>query len=112
VFVPATAAHLPDHHQPGVNADAHRQVDARVPQQVGRQRSHRLQDAQAGAYGALRVIFMRLRIAKIDQQAIAQVLRHMPGKALDHSDAGDLIGADDLAEVFRIELPGQTGRVG
>ena len=112
VFVPPAAAHLADHHQPGVDADPHRQADARVPQQAGRQRPHRLQNAQAGAHGALRVIFMRLRIAKVDEQAIAQVLGHMPGKALDHGDAGGLVGADHLAEVFGIELPGQAGRIG
>ena len=107
VFVPPAAAHLADHHPPGVDADPHRQADARVPQQAGRQRPHRLQHAQAGAHGALRVIFMRLRIAKVDEQAIAQVLGDMPSKALDHGDAGGLVGADHLAEVFGIELPCQ-----
>lgn len=112
VFVPPTAAHLTDYHQPGVDADPHRQADARVSQQAERQRRHRLQHAQAGAYGALRVIFMRLRITKVDEQAITQILGHMPGKALGHGDAGGLVGADHLAEVFRIELPCQVGGVG
>ena len=54
---------------------------------------------------------MRLRIAKVDQQAIAQVLRNVPVKALDHVGTGRLVGAHHLAEVFRVELPGQHGGV-
>ena len=36
----------------------------------------------------------------------------MPAKALDHGDAGALVGADHLAEVFGIELSGEAGRIG
>ena len=35
-----------------------------------------------GAHGALGIIFMRLGIAKIDEQAIAEILRDMPLEAL------------------------------
>jgi hypothetical protein len=55
---------------------------------------------------------MRLRIAKVDQQAIAQILGDMPGKALDDVHTGGLVGADDFAQVFGVELPRQGGRVG
>ena len=51
---------------------------------------------------------MRLRIAKVDEQAIAQILGNMPVKALDDGRAGGLIGAHHLAEVFRVELPGEA----
>ena len=54
---------------------------------------------------------MRLRIAEVDQQAITQVLRNVTVKALDHVGAGSLIGAYDLAIVFRVELPGEGSRV-
>jgi hypothetical protein len=53
-----------------------------------------------------------LRTAKVDQQAIAQVLRHMPGKALDNVHTSGLVGLNHLAEVFGIEPPRQVGGVG
>ena len=54
---------------------------------------------------------MRLGIAKVDQQAIAEILRNMPVEALDDLGTGLLIGAHHLAVVFRIELTGKAGRV-
>ena len=45
--------------------------------QAGIQRPHGLEDAQAGPHGPLGIIFMGLRIAKVDQQAIAQILRNI-----------------------------------
>ena len=36
----------------------------------------------------------------------------MSVKALDHLDTGGLIGQHNLAEVFRVELTGQSCRVG
>ena len=47
---------------------------------------------------------MRLRIAKIDQQAIAEILRDMPRKVLDDLGTGGLVGAHHLPQIFRIEL--------
>src|SRR3989442_353971 len=54
---------------------------------------------------------MRLRIAKIDQQPIPEILRNVAAVALDHLRAGGLIGADDLPQVFRIKLTGERGGV-
>src|SRR5207245_6975906 len=59
----------------------------------------------------LRVVFVRLRIAKVDQQAVAQILRNIPVEALDHVGAGLLVYPHHVAPVFRIELSGETGRV-
>jgi hypothetical protein len=47
---------------------------------------------------------MRLRIAKIDQQSITEILRDMAVKALNDLGPGRLIGAPHLTEVFRVEL--------
>jgi hypothetical protein len=77
-----------------------------------RQCPHGLENAQAGAHGTLCIILMRLRIAEVDEQPIAQILRHMPAKALDHCHTGGLIGAEDLAEIFGVELSRQAGRIG
>ena len=57
------------------------------------------------------VVFMRLRPAKIDQQPIPQVLRHMPAVALDRRRTGGVIPPHDVAVVFGIELPGEGGGV-
>ena len=54
---------------------------------------------------------MRLRIAKIDQQAIAEILGDMPVKALDDLGTGGLVGAHHLPQIFGIELAGERGRV-
>ena len=79
--------------------------------QAGIQRAHSLDNPQAGAYSPLRIVLVRLRIAKVHQKAVTKVLRDVAVKALDHVGAGGLIGAHDLTVVFRIELSGQEGRV-
>jgi hypothetical protein len=52
-----------------------------------------------------------LRVAEVNEQAIAQILRDMSVIAGDHRGAGVLIGPHHLAEVFGVELTGQCGRV-
>ena len=84
------------------------QAHALVLRQAGIERSHGLENAQAGAHGPLGVVFMRLRIAKVDQQAIAEILGDMAVKALDHLGTGRLVGAHDLAQVFWVELAGKA----
>ena len=46
-----------------------------------------------GAYRSLGVIFMGLRIAKVHQEAIAQILRDIAAKALDHGGTAFLVGS-------------------
>jgi hypothetical protein len=50
-----------------------------------------LDNAQPGLHRALRIVLMRLRIAKIHQQAIAEVLGNMALEALDDLRAGLLV---------------------
>ena len=57
------------------------------------------------------VVFMGLGIAKVHQQAIAEVLGNVAVKALDDLGTGGLIGSDHGAEVFRIESTRQHRRV-
>jgi hypothetical protein len=90
---------------------ADRQAHPLFLRQAGIELAHGLDHPQPGPYGALRVIFVRLRIAKIDQQPIAEVLRNVPVIARDHPGAGVLIGAYDLAQVFGIKLASQCCRV-
>src|SRR6516162_4180199 len=54
---------------------------------------------------------MCLGIAKVDQETIAEILGHMPGKALDDVDAGGLVRLDHLAQLLGVELPCQAGGV-
>ena len=49
---------------------------------------HGLHEPEPGPHGALGIVFMRLGIAKIDQQPIAQVLGDMPLEAPDHPGTG------------------------
>jgi hypothetical protein len=52
---------------------------------------------------------MRLRIAKVDEQTVAEILRDVPVKTLDDRSAGGLVGLDYLTQVFRIQLPRESG---
>jgi hypothetical protein len=58
---------------------------------------------------ALRIVFMRPRIAKIDQQAIAEILGDMPLETLDNFGTGSLVSAHHLPQIFGIELAGKRG---
>ena len=111
LFLPRTAAHLPHHHQPGMDPQAHGELHPPLLPQAGIELAHGLDHAQPGAHGPLGVIFVRQRVAKVDQQAIAEVLRDMPLKAGDHLRTRVLIGPHHLAQLFRVELAGEHGRV-
>jgi hypothetical protein len=54
---------------------------------------------------------MRLGIAKIDQQAVAEILGDMPVKALDDLGTGSLISAHHVPPIFGIKLAGERGRI-
>ena len=56
-------------------------------------------------------VFVRLRLAKVDQQAIAEVLRHVAVKGLDRRHGGLLVGTHHAAVVLRVELLSQFCRV-
>ena len=65
---------------------------------------------QPGVHRPLGIIFMGRRIAKVHQQAIAQMLRDMPFIAADHDGTGVLIGAHHFAVLFGIKLFGELSR--
>ena len=111
LLLPPAAAHGAHHHRPGMHAHPHRQPHAAFLLQADVQRSHGLQDAQASPSSPLGVVLVRLGIAKVHQQAVTQILRDIPIEALDHRGTGLLVGPHHVAPVFRVELPGQAGRV-
>ena len=111
LFVPPAAAHLAHDHWPRMDANAHRQPHPFVLLQPGIQCAHGLQDAQCRTHGALRIVFVRLRKAKVDQHAIAEILGDIAIKALDNASTGLLVCPDDLPQVFRVELAGEPGGI-
>jgi hypothetical protein len=94
-----------------MDAQAHGQLHPPLLLQAGIEWSHRLHHSQPRPYRPLRIIFVRLGVAEVDQQAIAEILRDMSLIASDHFGAGLLIGPNHLAPFFGVELAGQHGRV-
>jgi hypothetical protein len=86
------------------------QADAVLLLQAGGEGCHGLDHRQASPHGALRVVFVRQRIAKVDQQAISQVLGNIPIEALDDRGTGGLVGPHRGAVVLRVELARQRRR--
>jgi hypothetical protein len=62
----------------------------------------RCDQLQPGAHRPLGIIFVRLRIAKVDQYAVAHVLRYESAEATHGLGNAFLIGRNDLAEVLRV----------
>ena len=111
LFLPGACPHLAHHHQPGMDPQAHGQLHAPLLRQAGIELPQGLHHPQPGPHRPLGVIFVRQGVAEVDEQAIAEILRDMPLKAGDHLGAGVLIGPHHLAQVFRVELAGERGRV-
>jgi hypothetical protein len=109
--MPPATAHFPDHDRTGVDAKAHRELHAIVGLQARIQSRHSVHNLQTGVDRPQCIVFMGLGIAKVDQQAIAEILGDMPFVALDNSSGGRLIGTHHLAQVFGIELVGEDSRV-
>ena len=86
-------------------------MHAPLLRQAGIELSQGLDHPQPGPHRPLGIIFVRQGIAEVDEQAIAEILGDMPLKAGDHLGAGVLIGPHHLAQVFRVELAGEGGRV-
>ena len=65
---------------------------------------HGFDNPKPGPYGAHRIILMRGGIAKVDEQPIAEILRNMAVKTVNHRGAGVLVGAHDFPVLFGVEL--------
>src|SRR5262249_20778810 len=92
LLTPPSPTHLAHDHRARVDAYADGQVHALLPCQTGVQRLHAREDIQAGTHRPLGVIFVRLRIAEVDEQAIAEILRDSPLITGDHFGAYLLMG--------------------
>ena len=112
LFLATAAPILTDHHQAGMDAHPHRQAHPLLLLQVAIERRQGLHHAEPAAHCPLRIVFMRLRIAKVHQQPVAEILRDMAFVALDDGRRRLLVSAHHHAEVFRVELPGEARGVG
>ena len=63
-----------------------------------------LDEFHARMHCPLRIVFMRLWVAKVDEQTIPEVLRNMSLVALHHHGRSLLISPHDGPEVFQIKL--------
>ena len=93
-----------NHNQTGGNADTGLQRRARL------EFAHRRDQLQPRPYRPLGVVLMGLRIAKIDEDAVAQVLRHEPAEAAHDLSDAFVIGRNDLAQVLRVHAGGERRR--
>ena len=101
----AFADQVADDHQSGGDPDARLELD-----RLDIEAADRVDGCEPRPHRPLGIILMRLRVAEIDQHAIA----HIPGdEAIEPGDDfadGAVIGGDDLAIILRIEAPRQRGR--
>jgi hypothetical protein len=92
------ADEIANHDQAGANADSY------LERLNVAQLSNRLDERQSALHRALGVVFVRLRIAKIDEHAIAHVPGDEPAKPADRLCDALVIRSDHRAEIFGIEL--------
>jgi hypothetical protein len=69
---------------------------------VGLQITYRSNQLQPCGYGSLCIVFVCLRVAEVDEDAVAHVLRNEATEALYGLGNTLLVAADNLAEVFRV----------
>jgi hypothetical protein len=74
------------------------------------QRGDRLHQRKTGLNGALRVVFVRVRIAEEDYRAVAMVPCDKAVQAGNGFVDAAPVARDDCSEIFGIELRGERGR--
>ena len=104
MLVPLTTPHHPHHNGASVDAKPHGELHIVLCRQTGIQGGNGLDNVQTGVYRTPGIVFMGRGVAKIDQQAIAQVLGDMALILLDDLGRGLLVGAHHGAQVFGVEL--------
>src|SRR5262249_41934696 len=105
--MPISTTHLPHDNQTSMHTYPHRKPYTPLVFQAGVQHADGLNNAQACADSSLGIVFVRLGIAIVDQQAVPEVLRNIAVEALDDLCTRRLIGPDDLAVVFGVESSGE-----
>ncbi len=104
-------AHLPHHHDSGVQPDAGLERDAE-PLAVVLVHGHELvDDPKAGVHGPLGIVLVRARVAEVGDHTVAEILGGVSVEALDGAHAHVLVGAQDVAPVLGVERAGERRRV-
>jgi hypothetical protein len=67
---------------------------------------HPIDQRQPASSGALGIVLVRLRIAEINQDAVAHIAGAKPAKARDNLCDAAMIGPDDPAQILGIEPRG------
>src|SRR5215475_5215527 len=96
----ADADEVPDHDEPGGDADAHLQRNA----SGGLKPLHRLDEGEPSANSALRIMLVSLGIAEIGQYTVAHASGDEPAIALDQFGATAVVIGDDRSKVLQIEM--------
>ena len=89
-----------DHNETGRYADTGLQHNA------GLKPRHRYDQLQPCPDGPLGVVLMGLRIAEIDEHAVAHIFGHEPAEATHGLGDAFLVGRNDFAQVFRVHAGG------
>jgi hypothetical protein len=100
--MPGTFPDVPYDHQARMNPYPHGETDPLLLLQALLQRAESLNDAQPRAHGALRIVFVRLWIPKINQQPIAQILGDVPIKAFNDLRTDGMISTHHFAQLFEV----------
>jgi hypothetical protein len=108
--MPPPSSHLANNDGPGVDADANGELHAIVALKPGVDSTHPVENAQTGVHGSHRVVFMGAGIAKVDEEAIAEILSDIALIALDNRSRRLLIDPHHLPQLFRVELSGEIRR--
>jgi hypothetical protein len=89
--------------QTGVNSDANLQRLLQ-PRAQPRDGSNNF---KARAHRALRIFFVRYRIAEIYEKAVAEKLGYMTAVPPNHVGANPLVAARQIVQFFGVDLPGK-----
>ena len=90
-----------------MDTEPHGELDPVLSRQTGIEGSDGLDNAQAGVHGAPSIVFMGGGVAKIDQQAIPEILGNIPLIAFDDLSRGFLVRTHHGAQVFGVKLAGE-----
>ena len=99
-----------DDHRSGGDADPHRELDPGRPADCGIQLRHRIDDVETRPHRTLGLVLMGARVAEIDEDAVAHVLRDKAVVAPDRRAAPALIRRDHIAQIFGVHPGGECRR--
>ena len=98
------ASALAHNHRSGLDAYPNGELQVVLAKQPLVQRRDIIYDCKPCADRSFRIVFMCLRPAEIDHQAIAKIFGNLAPKARDRSRSGSLIFGGDVAPLFWIKM--------